>query len=75
VQAETMPYRYVSVEGAITGIERTDPEEYRGWSLRYLGPERGRRFFALIEGGMGAWRTVRLKPERWRTFDFSHEFT
>ena len=41
-QAETPPYRYVSVEGPITAIDDTvDPEERRALATRYLGAEGG----------------------------------
>ncbi|TMR21514.1 pyridoxamine 5'-phosphate oxidase [Nonomuraea turkmeniaca] len=74
VQQETMPYKYVSVDGPVVGHEPIDPDEYREWSIRYLGPEQGERFFAVIRDGLGEWVTFRIRPERWRTFDFGKEF-
>src|SRR3984957_11413705 len=41
-QAETMPYRYVSVEGPISAIdEAVAPDERRAMAVRYLGTEAG----------------------------------
>ncbi|WP_245642058.1 pyridoxamine 5'-phosphate oxidase family protein [Nonomuraea candida] len=74
VQQEAMPYKYVSVDGPVAGYEPTDPGEYRDWSIRYLGPEQGERFFTTIRDGLGDWVTFRIRPERWRTFDFGKEF-
>ncbi|MGI5282983.1 pyridoxamine 5'-phosphate oxidase family protein [Nonomuraea polychroma] len=73
-QQEAMPYKYVSIDGVVAGYEPTDPGEYREWSIRYLGPEQGERFFASIQDGLGDWVTIRIRPERWRTFDFGKEF-
>ncbi|SEH00003.1 Pyridoxamine 5'-phosphate oxidase [Nonomuraea solani] len=75
VQQEAMPYRYVSVEGSVAGYEATDPAEYLEWSIRYLGDDDGRRFFQAIEEGLSGWVTVRLRPGKWRTYDFGKEFT
>jgi hypothetical protein len=38
VQTEQMPYRYVSVEGAITGIERTAPRSTAAGHCATSGP-------------------------------------
>ncbi|GGM24153.1 pyridoxamine 5'-phosphate oxidase [Streptomyces fumigatiscleroticus] len=74
VQQEEMPYRYVSTDGPVTAYEPTDPQEYRRWALRYLGPMDGERFFTSIEDGLSSWVTIRIRPERWRTFDFGKAF-
>lgn len=68
VQSEVAPYKYVSVEGSIV-LEPALADE-SALPTRYLGTE------------MAAWYienyphpeeslTVRLRPERWRTFDFA----
>jgi nitroimidazol reductase NimA-like FMN-containing flavoprotein (pyridoxamine 5'-phosphate oxidase superfamily) len=41
VQQEEMPYKFVSIDGPVTAYEPTDPEEYRRWAIRYLGPLNG----------------------------------
>ncbi|QFY10328.1 pyridoxamine 5'-phosphate oxidase [Nonomuraea phyllanthi] len=74
VQQEAMPYKYVSIEGSVVGYERTDADEYRRWSVRYLGPDAGERFFDSIEDHVRTMITVRVRPERWRTYDFGREF-
>jgi len=71
VQTETAPYQYVSVEGPVV-LEPAMHDEL-ALATRYLG------------AGVGAWYvehnprpedalTVRLRPERWRTFDFAKLF-
>jgi hypothetical protein len=74
-QQEEMPYKFVSVDGPVVAYGRTDPDEYRSWAVRYLGPSDGERFFASIEAALPTWVTFRIRPERWRTFDFGKEFT
>ncbi|MEV0143379.1 pyridoxamine 5'-phosphate oxidase family protein [Nonomuraea sp. NPDC050733] len=74
-QQEAMPYKYVSIEGTVVGWEPTDADEYRGWSIRYLGSEAGERFFGSIKEYVRTMVTVRVRPERWRTFDFGKEFS
>src|ERR1700754_2323436 len=43
VQQEEMPYKFDSVDGPVVAYEPTDPEEYRQWAIRYLGPLDGER--------------------------------
>ena len=74
-QQEEMPYKFVSVDGPVIGYEPTDPHEYREWSIRYLGADRGERFFESIKDAIADWVTVRILPQRWRTFDFDKEFS
>jgi hypothetical protein len=57
------------------GYEPTDADEYRRWSIRYLGPEAGERFFAGIRDYVRTMVTVRVRPDRWRTYDFGREFS
>ncbi|MDP4512013.1 pyridoxamine 5'-phosphate oxidase family protein [Nonomuraea turcica] len=75
VQQEEMPYKFVSVDGPVVAYEPADPTEYRRWAIRYLGPSDGKRFFESIEDGLPDWVTIRIRPERWRTFDFGKEFS
>lgn len=68
VQTETAPYQYVSVEGPITiGPVTHDPLEL---ASRYLGPELG-QWYVDNNPTTDDTRTVRLRPEHWRTFDFN----
>jgi uncharacterized protein len=73
-QTETPPYKYVSVEGPVAGIERADLERHRRvLAHRYLGKELGDGY--LAQSGSGdAEIVVRLHPERWLTVDYSKAF-
>ncbi|MBB5079053.1 pyridoxamine 5'-phosphate oxidase family protein [Nonomuraea endophytica] len=75
VQQEEMPYKYVTIEGPVVGYEPVDLQEYRRWSIRYLGDEAGERFFTSAEGFIRSMQTVRVRPERWLTYDWGKEFT
>lgn len=66
-QTETAPYQYVTVEGPIT-LE-SGPIDAFAMASRYLGSELG-RMYADLNPATDASVTVRLRPERWRTFDF-----
>jgi len=71
-QSESLPYRYVSVEGTAT-ISPADKELHsRPMARRYLGTKGGDRY---VEGGGGEadGESVRVSmvPERWFTLDYS----
>lgn len=71
-QSESLPYRYVSVEGTAT-ISPADKELHsRPMARRYLGMKGGDRY---VEGGGGEadGESVRVSmvPERWFTLDYS----
>lgn len=71
VQSESMPYRYVSVEGPITALdERVSDEERRALARRYLGAEGGDRYVAATEDQAAGSVVFRMTPERWRTTDY-----
>ncbi len=70
VQSEAPPYKYVSVEGPVEiGQPRAGDDDF-ALAARYLGPEFGRMY---IDANPQTADTVhvRLRPEHWRTFDFS----
>lgn len=73
VQTESVPYKYLTVEGPTT-IEKPDFErDVRAIAYRYLGREMGERYIVSTEE---ARRTspeilVRIRPEGWRSEDFS----
>ncbi|WP_233358908.1 pyridoxamine 5'-phosphate oxidase family protein [Thermomonospora amylolytica] len=71
VQTEEMPVRYVSVEGPVVAEEPVDPDEQLARSIKYLGPEEGRAWFEATKGALADMVTVRVRPERWRTYDSS----
>ena len=71
-QVETPPYKYVSVEGPIVGIEPCDVErDMRPLARRYLGKEGGDRFIEHMRGLLADNVIVRMRPERWLTTDYS----
>jgi uncharacterized protein len=68
VQDETLPYKYVTVDGrAVVGAADDDLE--RSLAHRYLGPEIGDRYLQAIAGTVS--RVVRLTPAVWRTVDYT----
>jgi nitroimidazol reductase NimA-like FMN-containing flavoprotein (pyridoxamine 5'-phosphate oxidase superfamily) len=75
VQTEKPPYKYVSVEGAIAGIELADLERHRRvLAHRYLGKEMGDSYLSASEGDGDNTIVVRLRPERWLTVDYAKAF-
>ena len=72
VQDETPPYRYVSVEGAITEIADPIPaEERRNLAFRYLDPGTAEAYLKANEFQLAEDILIRMRPQRWRTADFS----
>jgi len=67
VQTETWPYQFVSVEGPVVLVE-SRPDELE-MAVRYLGPERGRRY-AEDRADPEGFVVGRLTPEQWRTKDY-----
>lgn len=76
VQTETPPYKYVSVEGPITSIEKADLErDVRPMAHRYLGPELGDGYVEATRGdGEVDNILVKMRPQRWLTTDYSKQF-
>jgi PPOX class probable F420-dependent enzyme len=71
VQSESMPYRYVSVEGPIATVDATVPtEERRTLAVRYLGAAGGEAYLASTADQAAASVAFRMAPERWRTTDY-----
>jgi PPOX class probable F420-dependent enzyme len=71
VQNESMPYRYVSVEGPITATDDTvSLDERRALAHRYLGAEGGDLYVASTEDQAAGSVVFRMSPERWRTTDY-----
>lgn len=76
-QTETPPYRYVSVEGPIIGIEPADLErDDRPLAHRYLGARRGDRYIEKTRGESAHVENVlvRMRPERWLTVDYAKQY-
>ena len=68
-QTESVPYRYVTVEGAIELIESDVSEDRREMAQRYLGAARAERYLAATSGDPEI--LLLLHPAHWRTVDFS----
>ncbi len=75
-QTETPPYKYVSVEGPITSIEKPDLErDERPMAHRYLGSEFGDSYIEATRGdGEVDNILVKMRPQRWLTTDYSKQF-
>jgi len=71
VQTETLPYKYVSVEGPIVSIEAADLErDGRPLARRYLGTELGDQYIEDTRDVVGNV-LFRMRPERWLTVDYA----
>lgn len=69
VQTESLPYKYVSVEGKAT-ISPADKELHsRPMAHRYLGPVGGDRYVEHEDNSTSV--KVSMRPERWFTVDYS----
>ncbi|MEE2782393.1 MAG: pyridoxamine 5'-phosphate oxidase family protein [Pseudomonadota bacterium] len=68
VQSENPPYKYVSVEGPITSIEKASDDELEAMAIRYLGDEMGKAYAAE---GAGTSVTASMSIERWLTVDYA----
>jgi nitroimidazol reductase NimA-like FMN-containing flavoprotein (pyridoxamine 5'-phosphate oxidase superfamily) len=73
VQTETLPYKYVSVEGPIIAVEAADLErDRRPLAHRYLGAEMGDAYLESTQDVVGNV-LVRMRPERWLTVDYAKD--
>jgi nitroimidazol reductase NimA-like FMN-containing flavoprotein (pyridoxamine 5'-phosphate oxidase superfamily) len=73
-QTETVPYKYVTVEGPIVAVEPTDPEGVgRPMAHRYLGPELGDQYLEATSADEASRESVcyRMRPEHWLTVDYA----
>ena len=76
-QTETLPYKYVSVEGPVIAIDVADVErDLRPIAHRYLGPELGDRYIEETESEREGTESVlvRMRPERWLTVDYAKQY-
>ena len=71
VQNEGLPYRYVAVEGPVVGIDPASAAQRRALATRYLGPEGAEAYLAATADFASVAVIFRVRPERWRTQDFS----
>ncbi|WP_227999456.1 pyridoxamine 5'-phosphate oxidase family protein [Nocardia australiensis] len=70
-QVEQPPYRYVTAEGSVTGIEPATADTVRHIAVRYLGEREGAAFADqnLSSGSI----IIRMRPERWLSTDYSKQ--
>jgi PPOX class probable F420-dependent enzyme len=67
-QRETVPYAYVTVEGAVEFSDATDDARL-DIATRYLGADLAAGYVASTAGADSL--LVRLQPQRWRTTDYA----
>ncbi|OBB77173.1 pyridoxamine 5'-phosphate oxidase [Mycobacterium sp. 852014-52144_SCH5372336] len=70
-QDEAPPYRYVTAEGDVTGIEPAEDSIVREIAIRYLGEEEGNTF--TDQNLTSTSVIIRMRPQRWLSFDYSSE--
>jgi uncharacterized protein len=74
VQTETLPYKYVSVEGPIVAVEAANLErDRRPLARRCLGTEVGDAYVESTRDVVGNV-LVRMRPERWLTVDYAKQY-
>ncbi|MEV6769410.1 pyridoxamine 5'-phosphate oxidase family protein [Nocardia sp. NPDC051030] len=70
-QQEELPYKYVTAEGSVTGIEPVTIDMARAIAVRYLGEIDGP---AYAEQNISpASRLIRMRPEHWLSTDYSKD--
>lgn len=72
-QAETLPYRYVTVEGPVVETGPASFDERAAMAIRYLGEELAKGYLASTGGEQSDSLVVRMQPERWRTTDYGKQ--
>jgi hypothetical protein len=71
VQSESVPYRYVSVEGPVADVDEVVSDaERRSLARRYLGTEGGDLYVASTAEQAAGSVAFRMVPEHWRTTDY-----
>ncbi|WP_320779102.1 pyridoxamine 5'-phosphate oxidase family protein [Streptomyces sp. CRN 30] len=72
VQDERAPYRYVSVEGPVVGErDPADAAARAAAARRYLPAQDAAAYLEATRAQLTDDVTFRMRPERWRTADFS----
>jgi len=70
-QDEVPPYKYVTAEGDVVGIEPATEADALAIAVRYLGEEAGTAFVA--ENPVTTSVVIRMRPRRWLSVDYSSE--
>ncbi|OBF25559.1 pyridoxamine 5'-phosphate oxidase [Mycobacterium sp. ACS4331] len=71
VQDERPPYKYVTAEGDVAGVDPATDDVVRAIAVRYLGEEAGNQF--TDENLTSSSVVIRMKPSRWLSTDYSKE--
>jgi hypothetical protein len=72
VQTEHPPYKYVSVEGPVIGMDGADVDrDVRPIARHYLGKEEGDAYVHETRGEPEL--LVRMRPERWSSADYGKD--
>lgn len=75
VQTESIPYAYVSVEGPVVESRPCEFErDLLPMAVRYLGEAGGAAYVAGYHGEMGDNFVYVMRPQFWRTADFTADF-
>ncbi len=70
-QVESLPYRYVTVEGPVEIVEADTAADEREMAVRYLGAKRAEQYLATVAADIPNAVRVLLHPRRWWSADFS----
>lgn len=70
-QTETLPYKYVTVEGPAETIATNIEPDEREMAVRYLGAQLAEQYMALVAADIPNGVRVLLHPKRWWSVDFS----
>jgi hypothetical protein len=74
-QTESIPYRYVSVEGPLVDVRPCELEhDLLPMAIRYFGRELGERYAAGWAAAGGDDHVFVMRPERWRSADLAADF-
>jgi len=71
VQDEQPPYKYVTAEGDVTGIEPAVEDDARAIAVWYLGKEGGDEF--TDQNFTPDSIVIRMQPKKWLSTDYSQE--
>jgi nitroimidazol reductase NimA-like FMN-containing flavoprotein (pyridoxamine 5'-phosphate oxidase superfamily) len=70
-QDEHPPYKYVTAEGEVVGVDRATDAAVRAIAIRYLGEEVGHQF--ADENFSPTSVVIRMRPTRWLSTDYSKD--
>ena len=73
-QQESLPYKYVSVEGPVVDTIPCDLDEHlRPMAVRYLGEKAGHAYAENWAASPSVDVVYRMRPEHWFTVDYSDQ--